>query len=127
MAKKTADTSEKAKEKTKDAGKAIADTTKDAADKVVDAVTPDADARKIEVKLTEHHSDRPKSLGMGKTAFIVRNAGKEKHNFAIKGEGIEKKFFADIAPESVDRNSKSTGKDRGFRGLTRIQRTKNPR
>jgi uncharacterized cupredoxin-like copper-binding protein len=98
LGEKTADTLEKAKEKTKEAGRAIADTTKKAEDKVVDAVTPDADAQKIEVKLTEHQIDMPKTLGTGKTAFVVRNAGKEKHNLEIKGEGIEKKFFADIPP-----------------------------
>ena len=99
LGEKTADTLEKAKEKTKEAGRAVADTTKKVLDKVVDAVTPDADARKVEVKLTEHHLDIPKSLGTGKTAFIVRNGGKEKHNFEIKGEGIEKKFFTDLAPD----------------------------
>jgi uncharacterized cupredoxin-like copper-binding protein len=88
-------------EKTKEVGRAIADSTKKAADAVVDAVTPDADARKVEVKLTEHHIDMPKSLEPGKTAFVVRNSGKEKHNFEIKGEGIEKKFFADVGPNDT--------------------------
>ena len=101
LGEKTAETLEKAKEKTKDAGRAVADTTKKAADAVVDAVTPDADARKVEVKLTEHHIDMAKSLEPGKTAFVVRNAGKEKHNFEIKGEGIEKKFFASVSPDET--------------------------
>lgn len=99
LGEKTADTLEKAKDKTVEAGRAVADTTKKVVNKVVDAVTPDADARKVEVRLTEHHVDMPKSLGTGKTAFVVRNAGKQKHNFEIKGEGIEKKFFTDIAPD----------------------------
>ena len=101
LGEKTSETFEKAKEKTKEAGRAVADTTKRAVDKVVDAVTPDEDARKVEVKLSEHHIEMPKTLGTGKTAFLVRNAGKEKHNFEIKGEGIEKKFFADIAPNDT--------------------------
>lgn len=101
LGEKTAETLEKAKEKTKDAGRAVAETTKKAADAVVDAVTPDKDARKVEVKLTEHQIDMPKQLGTGKTAFVVRNAGKEKHNFEIVGEGIEKKFFAAVSPDET--------------------------
>jgi Cupredoxin-like domain len=88
-------------EKTKDVGRAIADTTKKAADSVVDAITPDSDARKVEVKLTEHQIDMPKRLEAGKTAFVVRNSGKEKHNFEIQGEGIEKKFLADLGPDET--------------------------
>ena len=81
------------------AGHAVADTTRKAADTVVDAVTPDSDARKVEVRLAEHHIDMPKRLESGKTAFVVHNAGKEKHNFEIQGEGVEKKFFADLGPD----------------------------
>jgi uncharacterized cupredoxin-like copper-binding protein len=88
-------------DKTKDVGRAISDTTKKAADSVVDAVTPDADAHKVEVKLSEHEIDMPKKLENGKTAFVVHNAGKEKHNFEIQGAGIEKKFFADLAPDET--------------------------
>jgi uncharacterized cupredoxin-like copper-binding protein len=43
----------------------------------------------------------PKKLEPGKTAFVVRNAGKEKHNFEIQGAGIEKKFFADLGPDET--------------------------
>jgi uncharacterized cupredoxin-like copper-binding protein len=107
---KTADTLEKAGERAKDAGRAladgakdagraIADTTKKAADTVVDAVTPDKDAHRVEVTLSEHRIDMPKSLGTGKTAFVVRNAGKEKHNFEIEGQGIDKKFMTSLSPD----------------------------
>lgn len=98
LGEKAADTAEKAKEKTKAAGKAVADATKKAADKVVDAVTPDSDARKVDVTLSENHIAMPKSLAPGKTAFVVRNGGKHDHNFAVRGEGIDKKFFSDVAP-----------------------------
>ena len=101
LGEKTAETLDKAKEKTKDAGRTVADTTKKAADAVVDAVTPDKDARRVEVKLTEHQIDMPKELGTGKTAFVVHNAGKEKHNFELVGEGIEKKFFASLGPNET--------------------------
>jgi uncharacterized cupredoxin-like copper-binding protein len=53
------------------------------------------------VKLTEYHIDMPKKLAAGKTAFVVRNAGKEKHNFEIEGEGMEKKFLATLDPEQT--------------------------
>jgi uncharacterized cupredoxin-like copper-binding protein len=107
---KTADTLEKAGERAKDAGRAIADGTKDAgraiaattkkaADTVVDAVTPDKDAHRVEVTLNEHRIDMPKSLGSGKTAFVVRNSGKEKHNFEIEGQGIDKKFMTSLSPD----------------------------
>lgn len=101
LGEKTANTLEKVGEKTKDAGRAIADTTKKAANAVVDAVTPDKDAHKVEVTLVEHRIEMPKRLEAGKTAFVVRNEGKEKHNFEIQGEGIEKKFIAAVDPNET--------------------------
>src|SRR5688572_6157842 len=101
LGEKTESTLEKAGEKTKDVGRAIADTTKKAADAVVDAVTPDKDARKVEVTLREHKIEMPKQVDAGKTAFVVRNIGKEKHNFEIAGEGIEKKFLASVDPNET--------------------------
>ena len=101
LGEKTADTLGKAGEKTKDAGRAVIDTTKKAANAVVDAITPDADARKVEVKLADHQIEMPKSLQAGKTAFVVHNAGKEKHNFQIEGEGIDKKFIAAVSPNDT--------------------------
>ncbi len=109
---KTADTLEKAGEKTKevgravvdttkDAGRAVVDTTKQAATALVDAVTPDKDARKIDVNLLEHRIDMPKSIEAGKTAFVVRNGGKEKHNFKIQGEGVDKKFLIGVDPNET--------------------------
>src|SRR3954471_19827221 len=73
LGEKTSDTLGKVKDKTEDAGRSIANTTKKAAETVIDAVTPDTDARKIEVKLTEHRVDMPLTLENGKTAFVVRN------------------------------------------------------
>src|SRR5204863_8216941 len=74
---------------------------KKATDAVVDAVTPDKDARKVDVTLNEKHVDLPTKLESGKTAFVVRNAGKVKHNFEVQGEGIDKKFFADLSPDET--------------------------
>src|SRR5688572_26182337 len=84
---KTAETLDKAAEKTKDAGRAIVDGTKKVAGAVTDAVTPDKDARKVEVRLVEHKIEMPKQLASGKTAFVVTNAGAKKHNFGIEGQG----------------------------------------
>jgi len=98
---KTSETLQKAGEKVKETGQAVADTTKKAADTVVDAVTPDKDAHKVEVKLVEHRIEMPRQVGTGKTAFVVHNAGKEKHNFEIAGEGIEKKFMINLSPDET--------------------------
>jgi uncharacterized cupredoxin-like copper-binding protein len=43
----------------------------------------------------------PKQIESGKTAFVVRNAGKEKHNFELTGEGIDKKFLATVDPNET--------------------------
>lgn len=101
LGEKTAETLDKAADKAKNAGSAVVDTTKKVADAVVDAVTPDKDARQVEVKLVEHRIEMPKSLKPGKTAFVVRNDGKEKHNFGIQGEGIEKKFLLSLSPQET--------------------------
>src|SRR5215208_5032851 len=101
LGEKTSETLQKAGEKVKDTGRAVADTTKKATDTVVDAVTPDKDARKVEVKLVDHRIDMPKQIEAGKTAFVVHNAGKDKHNFEVAGEGIDKKFMANVAPNET--------------------------
>jgi uncharacterized cupredoxin-like copper-binding protein len=101
LGEKTSETLQKAGEKAKEAGRAVVDGTKKATDVVVDAVTPDKDARHVEVKLVEHRIEMPKQLGTGKTAFVVHNTGKAKHNFQIAGEGIDKKFMADLSPDET--------------------------
>ena len=98
---KTSETLQKAGEKAKEAGHAIVDGTKKAGEAVVDAVTPDKDAHKVDVKLVEHRIEMPKQIGTGKTAFVVHNTGKEKHNFEISGEGIDKKFMAALSPDET--------------------------
>ncbi len=101
LTERTAESLEKAGEKTKEAGRAVMDTTKKTVNKLTDAVTPDADARKVEVKLAENRLDMPKHLKTGKTGFIVHNTGKEKHSFEIQGEGIDKKFMIGLAPDET--------------------------
>jgi hypothetical protein len=98
---KTKEGFEKAKEKTKEAGRAIVEGTKKATDAVVDAVTPDADAAKVEVNLQEHQINMPSKVSAGKTAFVVKNAGKDKHNFQIQGEGLDKKFLMNLGADET--------------------------
>jgi uncharacterized cupredoxin-like copper-binding protein len=62
------------------------------------ALVPEPDARRVDVTMTEYKFDMPTELKAGKTAFVVKNAGKKKHNFAIKGAGIDQKFQQNLAP-----------------------------
>lgn len=112
LGERTKETLEKAKDKTVETGRAIAEgtkevtkkaieKTKEAAGTVMDAVTPDADARKVDVNLKENQIDMPTKLAAGKTAFVVRNTGKEKHNFEIQGQGTEKKFLLNVNPDET--------------------------
>lgn len=85
----------------KNVARSTARGTKKAANKVADALTPDSDARRVDVTLTEHHIDMPGSLKPGKTAFVVKNAGKRDHNFEVQGNGIDEKFMMDVSPNQT--------------------------
>jgi len=85
----------------KNVGRSVAKGTKKAVNTVVDAVTPDSDARPVNVTLTEHHIDMPTSVEPGKTAFVVKNAGKQKHNFEVQGNGVDQKFLKTVAPQET--------------------------
>jgi len=89
------------KQTAKEAGHAVVKTTKKAANAVADALTPEPDARKVNVTVAEDRIDMPTSLKPGKTAFIVKNDGKEKHNFEVEGEGTDRKFITDLAPKQT--------------------------
>ena len=82
-----------------EAGKAVIDETKKGAEKIKDAVVPESDARKIDVTLREHNIEMPRSISAGKTAFVVRNDGKERQNFKIEGQGLDKEFMIGVAPK----------------------------
>jgi uncharacterized cupredoxin-like copper-binding protein len=79
-------------------GKTISDDTKKVGTSLKNAVTPESDARKVDVTLTERHIEMSKELSAGKTAFVVRNQGKERQNFKIEGNGLEKEFMIAVAP-----------------------------
>ena len=101
LGEKTSDVVEKTKDVAKDAGRAIKDTTRKATDAVKDVVTPDKDARKVEVRLVENKIEMPAEVAPGKTAFVVTNAGTKKHNFGVQGEGLDKKFLTTVEPNET--------------------------
>ncbi len=111
VAEKTEEVWDETKKKTKEVTKAVVDTTKETSKTVakktketVKAIehkidAPDADARKVNVTINDGGVQMPRSLPAGKTAFIVKNSGKQKHNFEIEGEHLDKSFWFAIDPK----------------------------
>lgn len=96
---KTAEAWDATKKTTKDVTGKVVRTTKEAANRIEATIEkPDADARKVEVKVSDRGVQLPNSLSAGKTAFVVKNTGKEAHNFQIRGNAIEKSFWIDLPP-----------------------------
>ena len=79
---------------TEQAARTVAHGVKKAADTVEDAFTPDSDARRVDVTMTDDRIDMPAQLKPGKTAFVVKNAGKTTQNFEVEGRGVHRKFVA---------------------------------
>jgi hypothetical protein len=79
---------------TEKAARTVAHGVKKAADTVEDAVTPDTDARRVDVTMTDDRIDMPAQLKPGKTAFVVKNAGKTTQNFEVEGRSVDRKFVA---------------------------------
>jgi iron uptake system EfeUOB component EfeO/EfeM len=79
---------------TEKAARTVAHGVKKAADTVEDAVTPDTDARRVDVTVTDDRIDMPTQLKPGKTAFVVKNAGKTTQNFEVEGQTVDRKFAA---------------------------------
>jgi uncharacterized cupredoxin-like copper-binding protein len=86
---------------TKNVGHAAVRHSKEAVETAADALTPEPDARRVDVTMTEYKFDIPTDLKPGKTAFVVKNAGRKKHNFAIKGSGIDRKFQKNLGPNET--------------------------
>lgn len=111
VSEKTAEVWDDTKKTTKKVTKAVVKTTKETSKAVVKKTketvkaiehsidTPDADAQKVRVTVTDDGVRMSKSLRAGKTAFIVANTGKQKHNFEIEGENLDKSFWFAIAPK----------------------------
>ena len=94
----TSEVWDKTKETTKDVSRAVAKTTRETVNRVEAAVRePDADARKVDVKVNDKGLQMPNSLKAGKTAFVVTNTGKAAHDFEIEGSGLEKSFWFALA------------------------------
>jgi len=91
VAKKTA-------EKTKEAAQTVAHGVKKAANKVEDALTPDPDARRVDVTVNDGEVNMSSDLESGKTAFVVKNEGKATTNFEVKGGDIDRKFVTPPGP-----------------------------
>ena len=97
---KSAEIWDKTKATTKDVTQKVVKKTKEAANRVEAAVRePDADARKVDVKVNDKGVQMPKSLQAGKTAFIVTNTGTAPHNFEIEGQALDKSFWFALAPK----------------------------
>ena len=56
------------------------------------------EGQKITVTMTEYKFEMPATAKAGKTTFVVKNAGKKVHTFAIKGEGIDQKISPNPKP-----------------------------
>ena len=79
---------------TEKAARTVAHGVKKAADTVEDAFTPDSDARRVDVTMTDDRIDMPAQLKPGKTAFVVKNAGTTTQNFEVEGRSVDRKFAA---------------------------------
>jgi hypothetical protein len=77
---------------TEKAAETVAHGTKKAVDTVADTFTPDTDARRVDVTLTDGRIDMPGSLESGKTAFVVKNEGSSAQNFEVAGRNTDRKF-----------------------------------
>lgn len=111
VAEKTEEVWDKTKAKTKQVTKTVAKKTKETARTVanktketVNAIeheidTPDANARKVTVTISDGGVQMPASLRSGKTAFVVTNNGKQRHNFEIEGERFSSgQWRAEVPP-----------------------------
>ena len=100
VSEKSAEVWDETKKTTKKVSKAVVKKTKETVKAIEHSIdTPDADARKVQVTITDEGVQMPGSLRAGKTAFIVKNTGKQKHNFEIEGENLDKSFWFAIAPK----------------------------
>src|ERR1043166_339426 len=92
---------EKAKdvaEDTADTAKNVAKSTAKGVKKAVNDVTRDVSAHKVNVTMTEYHFTMPSTARPGLTTFVIKNAGRKEHTFAIKGEGIDQKLTPNPKP-----------------------------
>ena len=58
--------------------------------------------QKISVTMTEYHFNMPATAKAGKTTFVIKNAGRKEHAFAIKGQGIDEKLSPNPKPGQTE-------------------------
>jgi uncharacterized cupredoxin-like copper-binding protein len=95
-------------EKAKDAAEDTAETAKNVAKdtakgvkKAVKEVTSDVTHR-INVTMAEYHFNMPSTTRPGLTTFVIKNAGRKEHTFAIKGEGVDQKLTPNLKPGQTE-------------------------
>jgi hypothetical protein len=80
-------------EGTKKAAKTVAHGTKRVVEKIEDVFTPEPDAHRVDVTVTDDSIDVPATLRPGKTAFIIKNNGKTAQNFELEGKDVDREFM----------------------------------
>ena len=95
---------ETATEKAKDVAEDTAETTKKAAKTVAKApkkiatAVRDANAQKVNVNMRDYQFAMQSTARPGLTTFVIKNAGRKEHTFAIKGEGVDQKLTPNLKP-----------------------------
>lgn len=96
---KTAEAWDATKQTTKDVTKKVVAKTKEVVSAAEAAVSkPDADAHQVDVKVNDKGVQLPGNVAAGKTAFVVKNTGKQSHNFRVEGADLKKSFWFDVQP-----------------------------
>jgi uncharacterized cupredoxin-like copper-binding protein len=57
-----------------------------------------SEGHKVDVTMSEYKFEMPATAKAGKTEFVVKNAGKRVHTFAIKGNGTDQKISPNPKP-----------------------------
>ena len=82
----------------KNVGHKVVRGTKRVVHRVADAVTPESDARRVEVTVSDNGIDMPRKVKPGKTAFVVHNTGHGIHSFEVDGDAGDYEFEHDVRP-----------------------------
>lgn len=60
------------------------------------------EGQKINVTMSEYHFNMPATAKAGKATFVIKNAGRKEHAFAIKGQGIDEKLSPNPKPGQTE-------------------------
>lgn len=85
----------------KNVGHKVVRGTKRVVHRVADAITPESDARRVDVTVSDDRIDMPARVGSGKTAFVVRNTGHRTHNFEVDGDAGDYEFQNAVRPQQT--------------------------